>query len=719
LEKNPNVEYAEPDYILTADIIPNDSSFNQLYGLHDVGDSSPDNDINGPEAWDIFTGSADLVIAIIDSGVDYNHPDLNNNMWVNPDEIPSDGIDNDGNGYVDDIYGYDFCNNDPNPFDDNSHGTHVAGTVCSEGNNNQGVVGVNWQCKLMALKFLCSNGGGSTSDAISAIQYANDKGVKISSNSWGGSGFSQAMNDAIQNAGLSNGHIFVAAAGNSNQNTDSSPHYPSSYNLDNIISVASITDSGAKSSFSSYGANTVDIGAPGSSIYSTTPGNNYSFKSGTSMATPHVAGVVALVYGYLSQIDPNVSSQTVIQTIYDNVKPLSSLNGITVTGGIVDAFASLTALPIDPQCNDDMDNDEDGATDYPDDPDCLNENDNDESPDVCCLVAPPPPPVGGECSGECGGQAPSGCWCDNQCQQFGDCCGGPDAACIDCSSLSFCESLPPPPPPPPVEEGECILTSQINCAQENNLGVPTQGTCEASLPVCTGLSLQCSDGIDNDTDGAIDLADAGCINSDDDDESDGPQQECSDGIDNDGDTAIDFPDDLGCSSIGDNLESDGTQQPQCSDGIDNDTDGAIDLADAGCINSDDDDESDGPQQECSDGIDNDGDTAIDFPDDLGCSSIGDNLESDGTQQPQCSDGIDNDGDGLIDLLDPGCANSDDDDESDDDPPPPPPPGGECSGECGGQAPSGCWCDNLCQQFGDCCGGAGAACVDCPTLNFCN
>jgi len=436
LEKNPNVEYAEPDYILTADILPNDTSFNQLWGLNDVGDSSPNNDLNGPEAWDIYTGSAGLVIAIIDTGVDYNHPDLNDNMWKNPGEIPADGIDNDGNGFVDDIYGYDFCNNDANPFDDNSHGTHVAGTVCAEGNNDQGVVGVNWQCKLMALKFLCANGSGSTSNAIAAIQYANDMGVKISNNSWGGSGSSQALSDAIQNTALTNGHIFVAASGNSNNNTDTSPHYPSSYSLDNIISVASIDDNGAKSSFSNYGANTVDLGAPGGSIYSTAPGNSYSFKSGTSMATPHVTGVVALVYGYISQFNPNINYQSVIQTIYNNVKPLSSMNSITVTGGIVDAFSSLASIPIDFQCSDGIDNDSDGWIDYPADPECIDSDDNDESPDICCLVTTTPTPSGA-CANQCGGQAPSGCWCDNLCEGFGDCCS---AVCTDCSSLNFCSN---------------------------------------------------------------------------------------------------------------------------------------------------------------------------------------------------------------------------------------------------------------------------------------
>jgi len=444
LGKNPNVEYAEPDYILTADIVPNDTSFNTLWGLNDVGDSSPDNDINGPEAWDIFTGAPNQVIAIIDSGVDYNHPDLNDNMWVNPGEIPGDGIDNDGNGYIDDIHGYDFYNNDPNPFDDNSHGTHVAGTVCAEGNNNLGVVGVNWQCKIMALKFLGSGGSGTTAGAILAIQYADDMGVKISNNSWGGGGSSQALSDAIQNAALNNGHIFVAAAGNNNNNTDNIPHYPSSYNLDNIISVASTTDSGDKSSFSNYGVNTVDLGAPGSSINSTSPGGGYSIKSGTSMATPHVAGVVALVYGYMSQINPNINYQAVIQTIYNNVRPLSSMNGITVTGGIVDAYSSLASIPITPQCDDGEDNDSDGLIDYPNDPDCVESNDNDESPDICCFI--PPPPVGGTCSGQCGGQAPSGCWCDNLCNGFGDCCS---EVCTDCSSLNFCDVAPPPPTPEP------------------------------------------------------------------------------------------------------------------------------------------------------------------------------------------------------------------------------------------------------------------------------
>lgn len=338
LRMMPQVQYAEPDYVVHRTVIPNDPSFGSLWGMHNTGQSGGkvDADIDGPEAWDTYTGDPNFVIADIDTGVDYNHPDLSANAWVNPGEVAGNGIDDDGNGFIDDTRGWDFVNNDNNPIDDNNHGTHTAGTIGAVGNNGVGVVGVNWRCKIMALKFLSASGSGSTSGAISCVNYARTMGVKISNNSWGGGGFSQALFDAI-NASKSVGHLFVAAAGNSNVNTDSSPHFPSSYNLDNIISVASIDRLDNRSSFSNYGAVSVDLGAPGSSILSTTRNNTYSTFNGTSMATPHVVGVVALVYAR----NPSWTYQQVRNQVFNTVRPTSAMNGITVTGGVVNAAAAV------------------------------------------------------------------------------------------------------------------------------------------------------------------------------------------------------------------------------------------------------------------------------------------------------------------------------------------------------------------------------------------
>ena len=201
LSANPNVKYAEPNYVVHADVfIPNDPQFDQLWGLDNFGQTggTPDADIDAPEAWDISTGTGAIVVGVIDTGVDYTHEDLAGNMWTNPGEIPGDGIDNDGNGFVDDVYGYDFINDDGDPFDDNDHGTHISGTIGAVGNNGIGVVGVNWDVQIMALKFLSAGGSGSTAGAIAAVDYATmmrNSGVNIqlTSNSWGGGGFSQAL----------------------------------------------------------------------------------------------------------------------------------------------------------------------------------------------------------------------------------------------------------------------------------------------------------------------------------------------------------------------------------------------------------------------------------------------------------------------------------------------------------------------------------------------
>ncbi len=272
-EASPDVEYAEPDYILkpSQTTSANDSDYPKLYGLNNTGQTggTADADVDAPEAWNATTGDTGTVVAVIDEGVDINHPDLKNNIWTNPSETAGNGIDDDKNGYVDDVNGWDFYNNDATVYDrdpvsgaGDEHGTHVAGTIAAEGNNNLGVVGVNWKANIMPLKFLGPN-GGYTSDAVEALNYAVNKGVKISNNSWGGGGFSQALYDAINRADTA-GHLFVAAAGNDGVNNDTTAHYPSSYTSANIISVAATDSKDALASFSNYGSSSVDLAAPAS-----------------------------------------------------------------------------------------------------------------------------------------------------------------------------------------------------------------------------------------------------------------------------------------------------------------------------------------------------------------------------------------------------------------------------------------------------------------------
>lgn len=324
LKKQSCVAYAEPDYLLQiVDTTPNDTHFGKLYGM---------TKIEAPLAWDKCTGSDEIVVGVIDTGIDYTHPDLIDNIWTNPGEIPGDGIDNDNNGYIDDIYGWDFCYKDNDPMDDNGHGTHCAGTIAGIGNNGTGVVGVSWNTKVAALKFLDPFGRGFISDAIEAINYANAMGFNLTSNSWGGGGYNQALYDAINGGGL-----FVAAAGNEELNNDANPHYPSSYNLDNIIAVAATDRYDKLADFSNYGQTSVDLAAPGVSIYSTLPGGGYGYMNGTSMATPHVSGAAALLLSANSSLTPVQLKDIILST----VDPVSDLDGMVATGGRLNVAKAL------------------------------------------------------------------------------------------------------------------------------------------------------------------------------------------------------------------------------------------------------------------------------------------------------------------------------------------------------------------------------------------
>jgi subtilisin family serine protease len=340
------VSYLEPDFAINSSLVPNDPSFSQLWGLSNTGQSGGvvDADIDAPEAWNVTTGSRDVVIGVIDSGVDITHPDLAANIWRNPGEIPGDGIDNDGNGFIDDVTGWDFVSNDNTPQDGNGHGTHVAGTIGAVGNDGRGIAGVNWQVSILPLKFLSDSGSGSTSAAIAAINYATDlrnRGVNIvaTNNSWGGGGYSTALRDAIRRHGEA-GILFVAAAGNDAANNDVTPSYPANYDLPNVISVAALDRSDRLASFSNYGATTVHIGAPGVAIYSTTPGNRYASYNGTSMAAPHVAGVV----GLLAAANPQATVAEIRSAILDSAVPISSLAGRSTSGGRLNAAAALERI---------------------------------------------------------------------------------------------------------------------------------------------------------------------------------------------------------------------------------------------------------------------------------------------------------------------------------------------------------------------------------------
>ncbi|MBI3926724.1 MAG: S8 family serine peptidase [Armatimonadetes bacterium] len=346
LSAQPQVEWAEPNYRWTSsEVIPAEPSFSELWGLKNTGQTiqgvagTSGADIKATYAWDSLLGSSSIVVAVIDTGVDYNHPDLAANMWINIDEIPGNGVDDDSNGVIDDRCGMRAVDGDGtvtgDPMDDHYHGTHVAGTIAAL-SNGSGVVGVAPGVRIMACKFLDSTGSGWTSDAVLAVNYAVQNGAQLSNNSWGGGGYSQALYDAIQAASTQN-HMFVAAAGNANRNTDSSPEYPAGYALNNVLSVGASTNKDAKASFSNYGSSSVDLFAPGDKILSTVPGNQYGYLSGTSMASPHVTGAVALIYSYF----PGITCTEARTRLINGVDYKSAFDNKCVADGRLNARGAL------------------------------------------------------------------------------------------------------------------------------------------------------------------------------------------------------------------------------------------------------------------------------------------------------------------------------------------------------------------------------------------
>jgi hypothetical protein len=339
-------KYAEPDYVVQLQANPNDSRFNELWGMNNSGQSGGvvDADIDAPEAWSFSTGSPTVLIGLIDTGIDRSHPDLAANIWKNPNEIAGNQIDDDQNGYTDDVYGWDFANNDNEPADDHGHGTHVAGTVGARGNNGQGVTGVCWNVSLVGLKFIAANGFGLVSDATEATLYATSLNVKLTSNSWGGGGYSQATKDAIDAADAA-GILYVAAAGNSGRNIDAAADYPAAYSSNNLIAVAATDHSDNLASFSNYGQFTVDLAAPGNNILSCAPNGGYAAMSGTSMATPHVAGACALLWSRRPLLD----HASVRNLVLGSVDRIPSMAQRVASQGRLNLLTTLASpLSIDP-----------------------------------------------------------------------------------------------------------------------------------------------------------------------------------------------------------------------------------------------------------------------------------------------------------------------------------------------------------------------------------
>lgn len=360
LNKSSYVAYAEPNYIIQLSLpaspeapgpesvgvqsvtgAPNDPRFSEQWALANTGQTGGTSgaDIDALSAWSTSTGSDSIVVAVIDTGVDYTHPDLAANIWTNPGEIPGNGIDDDGNGYIDDVHGWDFINNDNDPMDDNGHGTHCAGIIGAVGNNGIGISGVNQKVKIMPLKFLRADGNGDVAASLNAIAYARKMGANVISCSWGGTARSQALADAISGTNK----LIACAAGNSGVNTDVIPQYPSCFDYPQIISVAASDANDGIPSYSNYGPASVDVAAPGDGILSTYPtalGYQYVKMKGTSMAAPHVAGLAALL---LSK-NPGLTPAELKQLILNNSDKAQAFAGKTVSGGRINGAKTLSAV---------------------------------------------------------------------------------------------------------------------------------------------------------------------------------------------------------------------------------------------------------------------------------------------------------------------------------------------------------------------------------------
>jgi subtilisin family serine protease len=322
---------------------PNDPQFTDQWSLENTGQRGGKTkaDISALLAWDKTKGSPEVVVAVLDSGVDYTHPDLMENMWLRPANV-EEYVD-DQLGVVNDLRGFSAVDDLSDPMDDNGHGTHCAGIVGAEGDNGMGIAGVNWKVQIMPLKFIGAGGSGTTKDAIEAINYVIDRkragvNVRIISASWGSTQKSQALEDAIREAG-EEGILFVAASGNAGANADKSPHYPASYDLPNVVSVAAVNRNDELASFSNYGAKRVHLAAPGVEILSTWLGGAFEEHSGTSMATPEVSGVAALVLS----VDADLSVKDLRERLFNSVDKLDSLAGKVSTGGRVNAARAVGA----------------------------------------------------------------------------------------------------------------------------------------------------------------------------------------------------------------------------------------------------------------------------------------------------------------------------------------------------------------------------------------
>jgi thermitase len=347
----PEVEYAETNSEIVLDhedrgrkhVHADDEMFSRQWGLANGGENGglAGADISAMRAWSVTRGSDQVVVAVIDSGVDYTHPDLVNNIWTRPEIIKA--YEDEDLGAVDDQHGFNLVDDDGDPMDENGHGTHCAGIIGAEGGNGIGIAGVNWNVKIMPLRFMDGDGAGTTKDAIEAINYVIDRkragvNVRIISASWGSNTRSRALEDVIRKA-YDEGILFVAAAGNASSDNDETPHYPSSYNLGNIVSVAATSRNDQLASFSNYGARSVHVAAPGEEILSTWLEHGFTEKKGTSMATPFVAGVAALI---LSQ-NPKMSVDDLRARLLKSVDPVPSLKGKVSSGGRINAAKAVGA----------------------------------------------------------------------------------------------------------------------------------------------------------------------------------------------------------------------------------------------------------------------------------------------------------------------------------------------------------------------------------------